>query len=107
MIPHEIKKYASKDRIYDYCTRPEIEMLLIYNENLMDKYLKVKSKIKPKIFAKRNIVYKGHKYDNSTKFFEEYYGGLDNKGKLVNNIKGYKKFQTNRPGEKYLADLLK
>lgn len=106
-IPKELKRYVSKDRIFDYCTKPEIEMLLIYNENLINEYLKVKSKISPKDFAKSNIIYKGHKYDNSTKFYEEYYGGEDNKGKLVNNIKGLKKYQTNKKREKYLADLLK
>lgn len=107
VIPREIKKYVSKDRVYDYCTKPEIEMLLIFNENLMNEYLKVKSKVKPKTFAKNNIVYKGHRYDNSTQFYDEYYGGKENKGKLVNNIKGYRKYQTNKHGEKYLADLLK
>lgn len=106
-IPKEIKKYASKERVYDYCTKPEIEMLLIYNENLVDEYQKVKSKIKPKDFAKGNIVYNGRRYDNSTDFYDIYYGGPENKGKLVNNIKGYKKYQTNKKGEKPLADLLK
>lgn len=82
-------------------------MLLILNENLMKDYLKVKSKISPKDFAKSKITYKGHKYDNSTQFFKEYYGGEENKGKLVRNIKEYRKYQTNKRGEKYFADLLK
>ena len=106
-IPKEIKKYVSKDRVYDYCTKPEVEMLLIYNENLIDEYQKVKSRVKPKVFAKRNIVYKGKRYDNSTEFYAMYYDGPENKGKLVNNIKGYKKYQKNKKGEKSLADLLK
>lgn len=38
-----------------YCTKPELEMLLIISENLADEYEKVKSKTKPKTFAKANI----------------------------------------------------
>lgn len=45
-----------------YCTKPELEMLLIISENLADEYEKVKSKTKSKTFAKANIatVYKGN-----------------------------------------------
>lgn len=106
-FPKEIKQFVSKDRIYNYCTRPEIEMLLIYNEGLMSEYQKEKSKKRPKDFAAQKIVYKGVKCNSSTKFFELYYTGKENKGKLVANIKDYKKYQAKRKGEKYLSDLLK
>ena len=49
---------AYKDKITlveKYCTKPELEMLLIISENLADEYEKVKSKTKPKTFAKANI----------------------------------------------------
>lgn len=49
---------AYKDKITlveKYCTKPELEMLLIISEDLADEYEKVKSKTKPKTFAKANI----------------------------------------------------
>ena len=49
---------AYKDKITlveKYCTKPELEMLLIISENLAAEYEKVKSKTKPKTFAKANI----------------------------------------------------
>ncbi len=46
---------AYKDKITlveKYCTKPELEMLLIISEDLADEYEKVKSKTKPKTFCK-------------------------------------------------------
>lgn len=68
---------AYKDKITlveKYCTKPELEMLLIISENLAAEYEKVKSKTKPKTFAKANIRCGRRRYDNSTAFYEEYFG---------------------------------
>ncbi len=105
-IPRELKRIVSQDKIYKYCTKPELEIIFIINENLMDNYEKVKSSMKPKTFAKKNIKFNGIKYDNSCKFYEMYYAGK-NVAKLVKNLKDYKKYKKHNKDEKYLADLLK
>ena len=53
-------------------------MLLRLNEGLEKEYEKVKSKISPKTFAKKNIIYNGVKYDQSSDFLEIF---------LVNKLK--------------------
>lgn len=105
-IPKELKKIVSQDNIYKYCTKPELEILLILNENLKHEYEKVKSTVKPKIFAKKNIKYNGKKYDNSTDFYMDYYGGK-NISKLISNLKEYKSYKRHDRNELYLIDLLK
>lgn len=65
----ELKLKDYKDRvnkINKYCTKPELEMLLIISEKLVDS--NNKGRIKPKDFEKSNIVYNRQRYDNSTKF---------------------------------------
>lgn len=98
-----------KDRVADvekYCTKPELEMLLIIAENLDKEFEKVKSSVKPKNFAKSNIKCGRRKYDNSTRFYTDYFG--DNVELLVNSIKNYKRKKGNhKKDELYLADLLK
>lgn len=62
-IPKEYKgqiKDAKK-----YCTKPELEMLLIISEGLDADFEKEKSKKSPKIFSKEHIVYNRTRYDNS------------------------------------------
>ncbi len=103
-IPSEVKNILSQDRIYKFCTKPEIEILLIINENLLKEFKK--SKIKASTFAKENIKYNGKKYDKSTSFYQEYYGNK-NINKLIHNIKEYKKIKSNDKNELYLSDLLK
>ena len=50
------KEYQEKIiSIEKYCTKPELEMLLIISENLTSEFEKVKSKKKAKTFAKENI----------------------------------------------------
>ena len=116
-IIYELKRYnnpviiyrigdTQNDKIYKYCTKPGLEIIFIINENLMDNYEKVKSSMKPKTFAKKNIKFNGIKYDNSCKFYEMYYAGK-NVAKLVKNLKDYKKYKKHNKDEKYLADLLK
>lgn len=92
--------------IEKYCTMPELEMLLIISEGLVKEYEKVKSRTDPKDFAKANILYNRKRYDNSTQFFEDYYGG--DCEKLVTAIREYKRIKgSHRKDELYLADLLK
>lgn len=106
-IPKDVKNIVSSSEIYKYCTKPELEMLLILNEGLEREYEKVKSSESPKAFAKKNIRYNGRKYDQSSEFLKMYYGG-SNVTNLISNIKQYKiyKKQHNRD-ELYLADILK
>lgn len=99
--------YRSKIKgIEKYCTMPELEMLLIISEGLVKEYEKVKSSTSPKEFAKSCIVCNRIRYDNSTQFFEDYYGS--DSEKLVAAIREYKRIKgSHRKDELYLADLLK
>lgn len=98
-----------KEKIVDikkFCTKPELEMLFIIAEHLTAEYEKVKSKVKPKDFAKNNIRCGKRKYDNSTSFYTEYFGS--NPELLVQCIKEYKKINGSHDKEEhYLAELLK
>lgn len=107
IIPNDLKRFVSKNDIYKFCTKPELEILMIINENLEKEYEKVKSYESPKLFAKKNIKFNGKRYDQSSLFFQEYYGG-ENVKNLIRNIKKYKKYKNHRrKDELYLADLLK
>lgn len=105
-IPSSLKNIISNKDIYKYCTKPEMEILLILNEKLIKEYEKVKSNKSPKSFAKEFIKYNGIKYDQSTEFLKMYYGG-NNIAYLISNIKKYKSYKQHNKGELYLADLLK
>lgn len=107
VVPNDLKKIISRNEIYKYCTKPEFEILLILNEDLEKEYEKVKSKISPKSFAKKNIKINGRKYDQSTDFIRLYYGG-NNVLNLIKNIKKYKAYKKHhQKDELYLADILK
>lgn len=107
LILNDLKKIVTKDEIFKYCTKPEFEILLILNEGLEKEYEKVKSKMSPKSFAKKNIKFNGRKYDQSTEFIMLYYGG-DNGKNLVSNIKKYKIYKKqHEKDELYSADILK
>ena len=83
-------------RILQKCWLPEADSI----------YEKVKSKTKPKTFAKANIRCGKRRYDNSTAFYEEYFG--QNCEKLVAAIKAYKQHNgSHKKDEHYLAELLK
>lgn len=101
------RAYKSKIKdIKKYCTKPELEMLLIISENMDSKFEKVKSKISPKTFSKENVVYNRMQYDNSTAFYRDYYG--ERIDLLVESIKRYKQLKgKHQKDERYLADLLK
>ena len=93
-------------KIYKYCTKPELEILLILNENLIKEYDKVKSSQSPKTFAKKYIKYNGKKYDQSSEFLSIYYKGTRVEN-LIKNITDYKKYKKHNKDELYLYDLLK
>lgn len=103
-IPEEYKgKIVAVNK---YCTKPELEMLLIINEGLVSEFEKVKSETSPKAFAKRYICCGKKRYNNSSKFYHDYYSG--DCDKLVNAICEYKRSRgAHQKDELYLADLLK
>ena len=99
-----------KDRIVKvdkYCTKPELEILLIIAEGLLGEYEKVKSKVSPKEFAKAHIKLGKKAYDNSSKFYEDYFG--NNVDALVDSISQYKKLRgkTHQKGELCLDELIR
>ena len=91
--------------IEKYCTKPELEILLIISEGLINEYEKVKSKDSPKAFAKKNISWWRRQYDNSSAFYREYFGS--DPGKLITAIREYKRIRVHQKDECYLADILK
>lgn len=103
-IPRE---YANRiTSVEKYCTKPELEILLIISECLEKEFNKVKSCTSPKDFSKTHIKHNRKKYNNSTAFYIDYYG--DNIEALVSAIKNYKQTHgAHRNDELYLADLLK
>lgn len=103
-IPREYKEKIVSVR--KYCTKPELEMLLIISEGLTKEYEKVKSKEKAKTFAKTNIKCGRRLYKNDTSFYTAYY---DEKPELlVNSIKEYRRIQgAHKKDEHYLAELLR
>lgn len=103
-IPADYKEKIVEIR--KYCTKPELEMLLIIAENLYREYEKVKSNTKPKDFAKQRISCGRKRYDNSTAFYRAYFG--ENPDLLVHTIREYKRLKvSHKRDELYLADLLK
>ena len=103
-IPTDYKEKIIK--VEKYCTKPELEMLLIISEGLVAEFEKSKSNVSPKDFAKQHIRCGRKMYDNSTKFYLDNYGSEPDK--LVCAIKEYKRIKgTHKKDELYLADLLK
>lgn len=92
-----------------FCTKPELEMLLIIAEGKESEFGKVKAgkhRMKPKDFCKANVVYNRKRYDNSTQFYRDYFGA--DIETLVRVIKKYKQTHgAHKKDEEYLADLLK
>lgn len=81
-------------------------MLLIIAENKAFDFEKVKTKQKPKDFCKQNVVFKRKKYDNSTVFYDDYFG--DRIELLVSAITEYHRTHgKHKSDEGYLFDLLK
>lgn len=103
-IPKDLKDIVYKKNIFKYCTKPELEILLIINEKKYKEF--TKSKKNPKSFAKENIKFNKQNYDNSTSFYVNYYGGR-RINFLVDNIKEYKKRKKHNSDELFLSELLK
>lgn len=103
-IPKEYKGMINS--IEKYCTKPELEILLIIAEGKYNKYQKVKSKISPKQYAKDNIIFNGVRYNNSSKFFDDYFG--ERPQGLYDAIVKYGEInKSHRKGERYLVELLR
>ena len=89
-----------------FCTKPELEILLIIANNKIQEFEKVKSKQKPKDFCKQHISYNGKKYDNSTKFYDEYF--RNNISLLISAINEYHRtHKKHKSDEHYLFNLLR
>lgn len=93
------KAYAEKIDIVNVITAPEIEMLVIFNEDKYKDYKK--SGLKPNEYCKSHLKYKDVK---SYSFIYEYFKDTS---KLVLSIKQYKSKSAVRNGEFSLYDLLK
>ena len=82
-------------KVIKICTIPEIEILIIINEDLFEQYKKVQNKMSPKEFVKTNV--KGYKS------FDDYIKSHN----MVSAIKEYKRIKKHKKDEGYIADLLK
>lgn len=103
VIPKELKRIISYENIYKYCTKPELEILLIIHEGLLKDFNK--SNRTPKSYTKDKIKVNGKKYDQSSIMLKKYYSNPIN---LVNDLKEYKRIKKDhKKDELYLADLLK
>lgn len=100
------KQYKDKIKsITKYCTKPELEIILIIAENKYKEYEKVKSKVKPKQFAKENIHLGKKVYDNTSEFYREYFDGRVEL--LCKSIRDYRKLNgAHLKEEHYLEELL-
>ena len=100
-IPKEYKKRIVS--IEKYCTKPELEVLLLLCEGMYAKYLGCH--MNPKSIAKDCISYNHRRYDNSTLFWNEYFvNRIEN---LVWCLHEYKRIKKHNKDELYIADLLK
>lgn len=101
------KDYRPKiQKVEKYCTKPELEMLLILSFGLFGEFEKTKSSLRPKDFAKGHIEFNGRKYDNGSSFYRDYYGS--NPLKLAKDILEYRRLKGGHArDELYLADLLR
>lgn len=93
------KAYENKVNIINVITAPEIEMLIIFNENKYSEFKK--SGKKPSIFCKENLKMSSVK---SYEFVRKYFG---NPEILVQAIKKYNEVSKIKKGEYTLIDLLK
>ena len=90
--------------IEKYCTKPELEMLLIIAEGLTADFEHQKQ-YTPKEYAKRNIYLGKKRYDNSSAFYRDYFGeSIDS---LTDAIREYKRIKAHNRDEMFLADILR
>ena len=93
------KAYEPKVDVINVITEPEIEMLVILNENKYTDYKK--SGKKPSEYCKSDLRYRNVK---SEKFLKDYCSNVD---LLVAAIREYRRVSKIQAGERTLADLLK
>ena len=101
-IPKDLQRIVSKKNVIKYCTKPEIEILFIINENVLKDYQK--SKMPPSKYIKNYFHLKGINYTKSNEFFKEYYKNIQD---LINNLEEYKHLKKHSKDELYLVDLIK
>ncbi len=93
------KAYESKVKVINVITAPEIEMLVIFNEDKYNDYKK--SDLKPSDYCKTKLKYRNVK---SAEFVKEYFKNINT---LIAAINEYKRVSDVRNSEIALADLLK
>ncbi len=105
-IPGDYK--GKIENVTKFCTKPELEILLIITAGLYKDFDKVKSNnVSAKEFAKAFIQCGEKKYDNSSRFYVDYFG--NDVQKLVVAIKEYKRLKgkSHNKDEHCLAEILK
>lgn len=93
------RAYAHKIQVINIVTAPEIEMLVIFNENKYDEYKR--SGKKPSDFCKTDLKYSNVK---SSAFVKQYFSNIDS---LISALLEYKRVSNIQRDEYTLADLLK
>lgn len=93
------KAYAEKIEVINIITAPEIEMLIILNENKYEDFKK--SGEKPSVYCKTKLNYKDVK---SYTFVKNYFGDVTI---LIKSIKEYKRVSNVKNSEYTLYDLLR
>ncbi len=93
------KAYADKINIINIITAPEIEMLMIFNENQYDRFKR--SGKKPSEFCKSELKLKHVK---NYKYVKDYFSNVE---QLIGSIREYKRISKARKGEYTLCDLVK
>jgi len=95
------KTYAAKVAVIDVITAPEIEMLIICNENKYSEFHKYKSNMKPSEFCKTKLNFSRVK---GYEFVKDYFSDTE---KLLKSIHEYRRVSKIKKGEYTLFDLLK
>ena len=97
ILPSKIKQ------IVDVLTTPEFEILFIIKENLFDKYIKCKTKIKPSIFYKMH----NNEYKKQSKFITDYFYSMSNQD-IIELLNEYVKKRGKIHKDKFnLRDIIK
>ena len=95
------KAYKDKVAVIDVITAPEIEMLIICNENKYNEFHKYKSNMKPSEFCKTKLNFSRVK---DYEFVKDYFSDTE---KLLKSIHEYRRVSKIKKGEYTLFNLLK
>lgn len=93
------KAYKDKVDVINIITAPEIEMLIILNENKYKEFKK--SNKKPSTFCKENLKMK------YVKTYDFVYNYFSNTNSLINSIKEYNRISNTKDNEYTLLDIIK